>query len=214
MAPPEPACRRSVLGRCMDMPASLIDSEMPDTASPILVWASARCRWPSWSPSSCEGVTWSGASGPWRISFCSWPETWSCWGLEVGSWGSRAARRDRASRAGLVALAEGRLGLGLELVRTGLQLRGLQLDPLLGRGDVGDAPADLLEALQLLLVREVQGLPRILGLSSNLLVLAWTIPDRRFITAHSGNPSSNCGNWSLGPHRPVACAPCLSHAAS
>jgi hypothetical protein len=64
----------------------------------------------------------------------------------------------------LVALGQGRLGLGLELVRTGLQLGGLQFDPLLGRGDVGDAPADLLEALQLLLVREVQGLPWILGL--------------------------------------------------
>ena len=39
---PGPACR-SILSwaRCIDIPASLMDSEMPDTASPILVCASA-----------------------------------------------------------------------------------------------------------------------------------------------------------------------------
>jgi hypothetical protein len=40
---PARACMPSILSwaRCMDMPASLIDSEIPDTASPIFVWASA-----------------------------------------------------------------------------------------------------------------------------------------------------------------------------
>src|SRR5580692_5458431 len=40
---PARACMPSILSwaLCIDMPASLIDAEMPDTASPILVWASA-----------------------------------------------------------------------------------------------------------------------------------------------------------------------------
>ena len=40
---PARACMLSILSwaRCIDIPASPIDSEMPETASPILVWASA-----------------------------------------------------------------------------------------------------------------------------------------------------------------------------
>ena len=40
---PARACIESILSwaRWTDMPASPIDSEMPETASPILVWASA-----------------------------------------------------------------------------------------------------------------------------------------------------------------------------
>ena len=44
-----------------------------------------------------------------------------------------------------------------------LELRFLQLEPLLRGDDVGDAPLDVLEQLELLLVRVVQRLRRVLG---------------------------------------------------
>ena len=56
----------------------------------------------------------------------------------------------------LVALGEGGLGLVLQLVGLALELGGLELDPLLGRGHVGHAATDLLEVLQELLVGEVE----------------------------------------------------------
>ena len=42
------------------------------------------------------------------------------------------------------------------------------------------------------------------ALSSSLLVLAWTIPDRRFITLMLVDPSSFSWTWSLGLPCPVA----------
>jgi len=71
----------------------------------------------------------------------------------------------------LVALGERGLGLVLQLVGLLLELAGLELDPLAGGRDVGDAPADLLEAVELLLVRQVERLTRILVFVENLVRL-------------------------------------------
>ena len=61
----------------------------------------------------------------------------------------------------LSVLGQGVLRLLLELVGLGLELGGLEFDPLLGGGHIGHAAADLLEVLQELLIGEVQGLSRI-----------------------------------------------------
>src|SRR5204862_8087709 len=53
--------------------------------------------------------------------------------------------------------------LRLELDHRLLELRRLKLEPLLRRHDVGDASLDVLEQLQLALVRVIEGLARILG---------------------------------------------------
>ena len=68
-----------------------------------------------------------------------------------------AARRARASRGQVLAVLPQRLpGLVLQLRPLLLELGGLDLDPLAGGPHLGDAPADLLEVLELLLVGEVQ----------------------------------------------------------
>ena len=54
-------------------------------------------------------------------------------------------------------------GLGVELDEALLELVRPQLQPLLGGDDVGDAPLDVLEELQLALVRVVERLARVLG---------------------------------------------------
>jgi len=61
------------------------------------------------------------------------------------------ARRQRLTR------------LAVELDQVLLQLLRLELQPLLGRDDVGDAPLDVLQALQLALVGVVERFARILG---------------------------------------------------
>ena len=52
--------------------------------------------------------------------------------------------------------------LGIQRDDVLLQLLGLELEALLGRHDVGDAPLHVLQRLQLLLVGVVEGLLRIL----------------------------------------------------
>jgi len=63
-----------------------------------------------------------------------------------------------------------------------LEGRGLQLDPLLRRRDVGHAAADLLEALELLLVGQVERFPGILGLVEQFVGLGLEYSGKRFIT--------------------------------
>ena len=63
----------------------------------------------------------------------------------------------------LAALGDGLSRLGVELDDALLDLRLLELEPLLRSDDVGDAALHVLEQLELLLVRVVQGLARILG---------------------------------------------------
>ena len=72
----------------------------------------------------------------------------------------------------LAVLAERHAGLVLELGGLLLELVGLDLDPLLGRGHLGDAAAHLLDVLELLLVGQVEGVAGVLDRSSSLLVLA------------------------------------------
>ena len=85
----------------------------------------------------------------------------------AGSGGRPAAHRGppagRGPRGrGPRSLAECGLRLVLQLVGLLLQLAGLELDPLAGGGHVRDAPPDLLETVELLLVGEVEGLAGVL----------------------------------------------------
>ena len=58
---------------------------------------------------------------------------------------------------------DGLPSLGIELDHVLFQLLGLELKPLLRRHDVGDPSLDVLQRFQLLLVRVVEGLLRVLG---------------------------------------------------
>lgn len=83
-----------------------------------------------------------------------------------------------AEREGLAALVLQLGGLALELVE-------LQLQTLAGGRHVGDAPAYLLEQLQLLLVRVIEGLARVLGPVKGLVRLrAEDHPHTLHDTAH------------------------------
>ena len=93
-------------------------------------------------------------------------------GLQLGQLlAQRGPTRQRLPGQVLVALAERGLGLALQLVGLLLQPLGLQLDPLTGRGDVGDAPAHLLQLLELLLVGKVKRVARVLHLVQGLVGL-------------------------------------------
>ena len=63
----------------------------------------------------------------------------------------------------LAVLLQGLARLVLQLGPLLLELGCLDLDPLSGGGDLGDAATDLLEVLELLLVGEVEGVARVLG---------------------------------------------------
>ena len=82
----------------------------------------------------------------------------------------------------LAVLGEGLARLVLQLVGRLLELLGLELDALAGRGDVGDAPLYLLQLLELLLVGEVERLAGILDLVEDLVRLRLDELVRRFIT--------------------------------
>jgi len=71
---------------------------------------------------------------------------------------------ERGPREILAVPGERLAGLAVELHDALLELRGLELEALLRRHDVGHAALDLLEHLELLLVAVVEGLPRVLGL--------------------------------------------------
>ena len=93
-------------------------------------------------------------------------------GLELGELlAQRRPARQRLAGQVFVSLSQRGLGLTLQLVGLLLQTLGLQLDPLACRGDVGDAPAHLLQLLELLLVGEVQRVARVLHLVQRLVGL-------------------------------------------
>ena len=97
------------------------------------------------------------------MSCCSWSATCWCWASRSASWLAITERRSSATRArSSLPWARAALAWRLELVALLLQLVGLQLDPLAGRGDVGDGAADLGQVLELLVVGEVERLPRVL----------------------------------------------------
>ena len=81
--------------------------------------------------------------------------------LELGLHGALAL--ERRAREVLAALAERLPSLRLELHEALLELRRLQLEPLLGGDDVGNAALHVLQELELLLVRVVERLARVLG---------------------------------------------------
>ena len=119
------------------------------------------------------------------ISFSSWSATCSCWVWSSASCGAEG-RPPGQGLAGqvLAVLGQGVLGLLLQLVGLGLELGGLELDPLLGRGDVGHAAPDLLEVLQQLLVGEVEGLPGVLRLVQELVGLGLENPGHALHDTH------------------------------
>ena len=83
-------------------------------------------------------------------------------GLQVGELrGNRGATGEGLAGQILVVLRERCFGLVLEFGGLRLELIGLELDPLLGGGDIGDGLAHLGELLELLLVGEVEGLARV-----------------------------------------------------
>ncbi len=73
------------------------------------------------------------------------------------------ATGERLSGELLPVLLQGLACLVLQLVSLLLELRRLDLDPLPGSGDLGHAPADLLQVLELFLVGKVEGVTGVLG---------------------------------------------------
>ena len=93
----------------------------------------------------------------------------------------------------LAADLEGLLRLIGQLVGLGVQLVGLQLDPLTAGRHIGDAAADLLQQLELALVGVVEGLARILELVQGLVGLG---------TEDQRDPLKNAAHEvSAGPSR-------------
>ena len=78
----------------------------------------------------------------------------------------------RGSAARMVAVLGKCLAcLVLQLVGAGLQLLGLQLDPLARRRDISGALSDLLKLLHLLFVREIEGVSRVFDSVENFVRL-------------------------------------------
>ena len=93
-------------------------------------------------------------------------------GLELGELlAQRRPAGQRLTGQVFVALSQRGLGLTLQLVGLLLQSLGLELNALARRGNVGHAPAHLLQLLELLLVGEVQRVTRILHLVQGLVGL-------------------------------------------
>ena len=103
------------------------------------------------------------------MSFCSSPLSCCCWALRLSSWVPRPALRAQGLPGQvLTAGRHGLPGLLLQLGLGALQLGDLHLDALPGGGHVGQAPADLLDHLQLALVAVVERLPGVFGLVEHL----------------------------------------------
>ena len=99
-----------------------------------------------------------------RVSFSSSPcSVWCCTSRSVTCCWSAAATGQRLAGQVLAAERERLAALVLQLGGLALELVQLQFQALAGGRHVGDAAAHLLQQLQLLLVRVVEGLARILG---------------------------------------------------
>ena len=99
----------------------------------------------------------------------------------------------------LAVLAEGRACLILQLVGARLELLGLELDPLAGGRDVGDAPAHLLELLELLLVGEIERLAGVLDAVEDLVRLRLHDAAQAFHHAHRSLPPRRTGQFGADP---------------
>ena len=137
-----------------------------------------------------------------RVSFSSSPwSVWCCVSRSVTCCCS-AARRDSASRARSSRPSASALRpWSSSLEDWPWQLAELQLQALAGRGHVGDAAAHLLQQLQLLLVRVVEGLARVLGPVQGLVGLrAEDHPHPLHDTAHGPRaPPSDRVTSGLAP---------------
>ena len=162
------ACICSVLSwaRWRASPTSDISSPRPVVASPIRTCASAAeyCAFTTsfWVRNDS---TFADSRRSWSIRFCCCCS--SCGDLRVEPLQLALDQRlslERRSREVLAVPGERLTGLTVELHDALLELRGLELKPLLRSDDVGHPALDLLEHLELLLVAVVEGLPRILGL--------------------------------------------------
>ena len=208
---PARACIWAILSsaRCMVAPASLIDPEMPATASPIRVWASRRgvgglqrlLAGPERGHLGLEALRRSRRA-------CPAGRRSGVLGLEVGELrGDGRPPAERLAGQVLTVLAEGQAGLVLELGRLLLELVGLDLDPLPGRGHLGDAAAHLLEVLELLLVGEVEGVAGVLDPVEQLVGLGPEDVQKALEDTHDDHPSIGEG------HRPVAARAAVEHGA-
>ncbi len=93
-------------------------------------------------------------------------------GLEIGELrGDGGPSGERLAGQVLAVLGQGLAGLVLQLRPLLLELVGLDLDALPGGGHLGDAPAHLLEVLELLLVGEVEGVAGVLDPVEHLVRL-------------------------------------------
>lgn len=130
--------------------------------------------------------------------------------LECGAPGQRLAGQILAAeRERLAALV-------LQLGRLSLQLIQLQLQPFARGRHIGDAAAYLLKQLQLLLVRVIEGLARILGPVKGLVCLrAEDHPHTLHDTAHGLRAPPSDGLSSSTPTEPtVRALPLLPHCSS
>ena len=129
-------------------------------------------------------------------SSCS--ATWLCWVCRSLSCSPSAARPgQRLAGQVFVALRERGLGLVLELVGLLLELPRLQLDALSRRRHVGHAAADLLEALELLLIGQIECLAGVLSPVKDLVRLR--LQDGR----HSLEYSCQRSALLVAPSRPL-----------
>ena len=102
---------------------------------------------------------------------CCWA-SWSCWVFSPSSWSRDAGTSGERLGGQVLAVLRERLAcLVLQLGGSLLELLSLELDALLGGGDIGEAPLHLLQLLDLLLVGEIERLAGILGLVENLVCL-------------------------------------------
>ena len=182
---------------------SLIDSEMPDTASPILV-----CAWAAvYEAFSVSFWVRNASTRAWSCCVvassrsCCWA-SWSCWVFSPSSCEAIPDRRvERLGGEVLTVLRQRLSCLVLQLGRRLLQLLGLELDPLLRRCHIGEATLDLLELLDLLLVGEIERLAGVLGPVEDFVRLGLDDVRQPFHHTHVVLPCC-----STGQHRRVGAA--------
>ena len=135
------------------------------------------------------------------MSFCSCCDQLVVLGLQPFELGGDAGpAAERLAGEVLAVLGERLAGLVLQLGGGRLELLSLELDPLAGGGDVGDAALHLRELLDLLLVREVESVAGVLDPVQGLVGLG--LDDARQPLHHTHalvlSPPAYC-NSSVGP---------------